>query len=425
MLPSAQRKASALAPVHFGAPSRGLRAPCERFASWVTPGPRITRFRLAADLGRMGLNTHRVSNKVSKITSRHLVPLDRAFPAHALVHGCPALLRKAPLIDSPGVRPIAHNLEMKSRVHPKYKTKYHVRNWASYEQALVRRGDLTVWLSPDAITAWEPDGGGKRGGQRKYSDVAIETVLTLRLLFQLPLRQAEGFLTSLFRLMGLDLPSPDHTTLSRRGQHLDVPLRYAPPDKRLHLIIDSTGLSMLGEGEWAAAKHGGHGKRGWKKLHLGVNRSGVIVARALTDATADDALTGVTLVGAVDGDVASVTADPAYDTIAFYAAATERGANVVVPPVKTARLSRRGPRSRARDRTIRRVTKMGRRQWKKEAGYHRQARAENAIFRYKSLLGDGLRARTADGQVVETVLACNVLNRMTELGRPKSVAIGR
>ena len=215
----------------------------------------------------------------------------------ALVHGCPALLRKAPLIDSPGLRPIAHNLEMKSRVHPKYKTKYHVRNWTSYERALVRRGDLTVWLSPDAIAAWEPDGGGKRGGQRKYSDVAIETALTLRLLFQLPLRQAEGFLTSLFRLMGLDLPSPDHTTLSRRGQRLDVTLRHPPPDKRLHLIIDSTGLSMFGAGEWAAAKHGGHGKRGWKKLHLGVNRSGVIVARALTDATADDALTGVTLVG--------------------------------------------------------------------------------------------------------------------------------
>ena len=73
--------------MHFGAQSRGLRAPCERFAPGVTPGPRITRFRLAADLGRMGLDTHRVSNKVSKITSRHLVPLDRAFPAHALLHG--------------------------------------------------------------------------------------------------------------------------------------------------------------------------------------------------------------------------------------------------------------------------------------------------------------------------------------------------
>ena len=152
---------------------------------------------------------------------------------------------------------------------------------------------------------------------------------------------------------------------------------------------------------------------------------GAIVAQALTDATADDALTGITLMGAVDGEVASVTADPAYDTIAFYDAATERGAKVVVPPVKTAKLSRRGPRSKGRDRTIRQVTRMGRRQWKKKAGYHRQARVENAFFRYKSMLGDGLRARTVTGQEVESLLACNVLNRMTELGAPRSVAISR
>ena len=151
----------------------------------------------------------------------------------------------------------------------------------------------------------------------------------------------------------------------------------------------------------------------------------MIVAQALTDATTDDALTGITLLEAVAGDVASVTADPAYDTLAFYDAATDRGAKVVVPPAKTARLSRRRPRSRARDRTIRRITQIGRRRWKKEAGYHRQAGVESAVFRYKSILGDGLRARTPSGQAVESLLACNVLNRMTELSRPQSFAIGR
>ena len=102
---------------------------------------------------------------------------------------------------------------MKSRVHPTYKTKYHVQNWAAYDRALVCRGDITIWLSPATIAAWEPDGAGTRGAQRKYSDLAIESALTLRLLFHLPLRQTEGFLTSLFVLMGLDLRSPDHTTL--------------------------------------------------------------------------------------------------------------------------------------------------------------------------------------------------------------------
>ena len=139
---------------------------------------------------------------------------------------------------------------MKSRVHPKYKTKYRVRNWASYERAPIGRGNITIWLSRAAIAAWKPEGTRTRGAPPTYSDLAIETALTLRLLFHLPLRQAEGFLTSLFHLMGLDLRSPDHTTLSRRGQHLNLTLRRAPRRAALHLFIDSTGLSMVGEGEW-------------------------------------------------------------------------------------------------------------------------------------------------------------------------------
>ena len=314
---------------------------------------------------------------------------------------------------------------MKSRVHPKYKTKYRVRNWASYDRALIRRGDITLWLSPAAIAAWEPDGAGTRGAQRKYSDLAIEAALTLRLLFHLPLRQAEGFLTSLFVLMGLDLRSPDHTTLSRRGQHLNLPLRGVPRRAGLHLIIDSTGLSMVGEGEWAAAKHGGRGTRGWKKLHLGVDPTGLIVAHALTDATGDDATTGVALIEAVNGALTRVTADGAYDTVAFYDAAGARGARVVVPPAKTARVSRRLPRSSARDRTIKKVQRVGRRRWTTTARYHQQARVENTFFRYKSILGEGLRARSPAGQAVEVLLACNVLNQMTARGRPESYSMGR
>src|SRR5262245_18742976 len=196
---------------------------------------------------------------------------------------------------------------MNSRVHPTYKTKYRVANWASYNRALVGRGDITLWLSPEALATWEPVGVHTRGGQQKYSDVAIETALTLRILFHLPLRQAEGFVQSLFGMMGLKLSTPDHTTLSRRGQLLDVRLRRVPTGKGLHLIVDSTGLSIVGDGEWARAKHGGHGTRGWKKLHLGVDRSGVVVAHTLTDATVDDAATAIALISVVDGGLTSVT----------------------------------------------------------------------------------------------------------------------
>ena len=228
-------------------------------------------------------------------------------------------------------------------------------------------------------------------------------------------------MTSIFGRLGVDLTAPDHTTLSRRGQHLALALRRARPGTSLHLIVDSTGLAIVGAGEWAAATHGGRGRRGWRKLHLGVDGSRVIVACALTEPTADDAITGISLVG----HLTRVTADPAYDTLAFYGAAGARGARVVVPPTKTASLSRRGARSGARDRTIRRVKALGRRRWKKASGDHQHARVENAFFRYTSIVGDCLRARSSSGQRREAVLACHVLNRMTELGRPVSYRIGR
>ena len=260
---------------------------------------------------------------------------------------------------------------MKSSVHPKYKTKYRVGNWPAYDRALVQRGDVTLWLTPVAIATWEAVGVGKRGGQLQYSEVALETALTLRLIFHLPLRQTEGFLRSIFGMLCLDLSAPDHTTLSRRGQHLDLAPRRLPAGAGIHLLVDSTGLSTVGEGEWAAAKHGGRGTRG------------------------------------------------------IYEAAGARGATVVIPPTRTATVSGWRPRSPARDRTIRQVQQVGRRQWKKDSGYHQQARVENAFFRYMLVIGESLRARSRAGQETEAILACNIFNQMTQLGRPAWYAIGR
>ena len=166
--------------------------------------------------------------------------------------------------------------------------------------------------------------------------------------------------------MNVALEAPDHTTLSRRSQHLDVRLHLVPANEPIHLIVDRPGLSIVGEGEWAAVKHGGRGRRGWKKLHFGVDGSGAIVAHVLTDGSADDATTGIDLIEAVEGTISRFTADGAYDTIAIYEAAGVRSATVVVPPTKTAAVSRRSPRAAARDHTILRITQVGRRQWKKE-----------------------------------------------------------
>jgi hypothetical protein len=204
-------------------------------------------------------------------------------------------------------RPTEHDLDVKSRVHPKYTTKYRVGSWPAYDRTLIQRGDVTLWLAPEAIARWETAGVGTRGGQLQYSDVAIETALTLRLLFHLPLRQTEGFLRSIFGMLGLDLSAPDHTTLSRRAQRLTLTLRRVPTGTGIHLIVDSTGLSIVGEGEWAAVKHGRRGTRGWKKLHLGVDGSGVVVAHALTGGHVDDATTALDLINTVEGNVSCFT----------------------------------------------------------------------------------------------------------------------
>ena len=284
---------------------------------------------------------------------------------------------------------------------------------------------MTLWLSADATDAWRPSPSGRPGAPKTFSDCAIETALTLRLVFRLPLRQAEGFLRSVLSLMGVDLAAPDHTTLSRRSQSLAVAFRRIPSRGPIHRIVDSTGLSIVGESEWAAVHHGGRGHRGGKTRHLAVDRGGVIVAHALTEPTVDAATMGIDLMETGDDEIARVTADAAYETVAFYAAAEMRDATVVVPPSKTTRVSRRRPRSRARDRTITDVRTLGRRRWKKEAGYQLQARVENAFFRYKSIIGDRLRARSRGGRVAESVVACHVLNQMTELGRPESYSMGR
>ena len=216
-----------------------------------------------------------------------------------------------------------------SLVHPRYKTEYRVRNWREYEQGLRARGDVTVWFSKGAISNWISRSTGAPGGPRLYSDlvlVAIETSLTLRTVFGLPLRQTEGLVGSLLRRLCLEqLPVPDHSTLSRRAQSLDVAPKANQTRGPIHLIVDSTGLQIVGEGPWAAAKHGASGTREWRKLHVGVNERGFIVAQCLTENRVDDARVVPELLRQVKGRIERFTADGAYDKTAVYDLLTRPG----------------------------------------------------------------------------------------------------
>jgi hypothetical protein len=250
----------------------------------------------------------------------------------------------------------------------------------------------------------------------------------LRSLFHLGLRQTEGFVGSLMRLMRLELSVPDHTTLSRRGRTVDVPSLPRKADGPIHLVIDSTGLKIVGGGQWNADKHGvSRNRRQWRKLHLGIDLGGFVVVSALTGSSEDDGCVGVDLLGRLGAPVASFRADGAYDTRAVYAALTAVGTpgiDIAIPPRRTASSS--GPSVgtwQQREAALLRIDEVGRRQWRKESGAHQQARAENGMYRFKQILGARLRSRSPEAQRREAMIGVNILNRMTELGMPESRAV--
>src|SRR5689334_1703803 len=174
------------------------------------------------------------------------------------------------------------------RRHPIPRARYKVTNWSAYEAGLRQRGSLTIWFSEEAVAAWRAAPRTTPGGQARYSDLAIETSLILRTVFHQPLRQTEGLVSSLLELMGLDLPVPDHSTLSRRARTLAVAPQAASGP--VYLLVDSTGVKLSGPGEWLVEKHGTKRRRAWRKLHLAVDaKTGTIVTSTLTGKEVDDA----------------------------------------------------------------------------------------------------------------------------------------
>jgi hypothetical protein len=311
--------------------------------------------------------------------------------------------------------------------HPKYKTAYRVKNWREYDQSLRDRGDITLWMSQDAIDAWTPPMTGKRGAQPVYSDLAIQNALTLRLLFRLPLRQTEGFLHSVLTLMGLTLPCPDHTTLSRRNTTVEVRQQVERvPQGPIALIVDSSGLKVCGQGEWHSQKHGEKKHKRWKKLHIGVDAQGQIVASTVTESHEQDPSQVPELLSQVDRVIDRFIGDGIYDQEPVYGAVMDHspGASVIIPPRKDAVLSRQVATSPTqRDQHVLVIERASRFDWKRVSGYYDQAYAENVFSRFKRTFGDRLRAKRDESQAREALLACALLNRMRELGRPQSYPV--
>ncbi len=303
-----------------------------------------------------------------------------------------------------------------------------LRSWREYDASLRQRGSLTVWFTDDAVEAWRAEPRTTPGGQPWCSPLAVLTALTLRAVFRLALRQTEGLIGSVIGLLGLGLAVPDHTTLCRRAETLEVPRPQPRRDgEPLHLLVDSTGLKLCGAGEWLVEKHGTKTRRSWRKLHIGLDAdTGQIVAAALTAKEVDDGAEVGPLLDQVAGPVASFTANGAYDQESVSNAVAERHpeAAVIVPPRSTAVPSETAETAPTRrDRHLQSIAEQGRAAWQKASGYTKRARAEAAIGRFKQVIGDGLRSRTDERRATEVDVAVHVLNRTLELGRPISIRI--
>jgi transposase len=311
-----------------------------------------------------------------------------------------------------------------SRRHKIPTARYRVTNWPEYDAALIRRGSLTIWVTAEAVAAWHASPTGERGGQPTYSAIAIETCLALRLVFHQPLRQTEGLMRSIADLLEVDIAIPDHTTLSRRGGGLTILPKCVDRTEPLHLLVDSTGLKIYGEGEWLDQKHGIRSRRRWRKLHLGIDAdTHEIVAVELTPDDVGDVAEIPDLLDQIDAYVASLTADGAYDGEAVYDAVAERHpqAAVIIPPRATAVPSK--PTATQRDQHLAETEKHGRIGWQRRSDYNRRSLVETGMYHYKTIVGRRLNARTLPNQLTEAKIGCNVLNRMTTLGMPATVRI--
>ena len=310
----------------------------------------------------------------------------------------------------------------------KTKPSYRLRNWKHYNAALVQRGSLTLWVSDDVITAWrDTEKTGKPGHPRTYSDTAVLCMATLKEVYHLPLRATIGLTISTMQLLGLDLPIMSYSQLSRRCATLEVSLPRRQKNEPLHIVVDSTGVKVFGEGEWKVRQHGYTKRRTWRKLHLGADETtGEIVAAVVTTNNVADSQVLEDLLEQVEDKVEQVSGDGSDDKRNCYEAIRKRKAKAAIPPRRDAKIWQHGNTKQERlirDENLRRIRQVGRRQWKQEVSYHRRSLAETQMLRVKTIFGDQVSARQFAGQATQVLVRCAALNTMTHLGMPDSYAV--
>ena len=295
--------------------------------------------------------------------------------------------------------------------------RYRTTNWKSYNDALKQRGSLLIWLDKEMV--WRAPKAGSNGRPPVFSDGAIQFCLMVKVLFGLPLRQTIGMVASILSMAELDWPVPDFSTLSRRQKTITVqiPSRRAPGP--LNLLVDSTGIKFLGDGEWLARKHGSHRRRQYRKVHLAMDTAtGDVRAVAFTSSDKGDSPVLPDLLDQFppDEQIGTVTGDGAFDTRRCHTAILERGGTAVIPIRRNGRRWKEdGPAAKARNDILRATQRLGRAIWKRWSGYHARSRIEARMRCLKSF-GERIASRDPDRQTAEIHIRVALMNRFNALG---------
>jgi hypothetical protein len=308
------------------------------------------------------------------------------------------------------------------------KKKYKIRNWHEYNESLVNRGRLDVWIEECVLENWQAKPVGKPGAQTKYSDLAIVATLQFGQVFGQKLRQTEGLVKSIFELMDIEQRVPDHSTLSRRAKNVSIELPQRINNQaKLTLLVDSSGLKVFGEGEWKVRKHGYSKHRTWRKMHLIITPNSLVRQAELTgNEVADDEM-AVELLAREQAGIEVLAGDGAFDTKKVYDKCQERQiSQILIPPQINAKIWQHGncqAPPHPRDENLRQIRMTSRKRWKEASGYHIRSLSETAMFRFKTIFGDRLKARDFSRQRTEFLIKIAALNKMTSLGMPQSYAV--
>ena len=313
------------------------------------------------------------------------------------------------------------------------KKAYRVCNWKQYNKSLIQRGSLTFWFSQDFLENWHKSDQGQHGNTR-YSDMAILTALTLRQVYRLTLRSTQGMVNSLIVLCGAEHAiAPCFSTLSRRSRKLKVNLGIKKSSEARHVLVDSTGVQVIGEGEWKKLCHGQSKHQLWRKLHIAVDADEhEILSASVTESVRLDGNYLPGLIDQIDGPIKQITGDGAYDKINCYETAYARQAKPVFPPQHNACVQRnkykKNEALNARDKAIEEIGRQENRkerlkEWKEKNNYHRRSLVETMMSRMKNIFGDQIRSKMIETQTTDLLIRCYAINKMNKLGMPQSEAI--